>query len=317
MADRIVLSRFRVELLTNNNTLYANGRQQLTVQVEYTKTVNGVHTPLNNNELSTLRLVQRDSGATPSNWSSTRVRGIYDEGMRSRSLVDSPDSIIEDYVEPIIPTEESSSIQHVLLFLTTTLPAQPQAFMATVVIDGLRRFNSHGDVGTDPANRFESWVQVTSIPPYVIHHSELRLHVEHAQNRGSGGSTAETFVHYWVLPPSLRIISDAWVNPTTRWSGLSLFWDYARRIKLRIDHNVQSLTVGQIRRSANLNQFTVRLNSGFNSIRAVMDYNRANPHRYHSSANILFLIVDNFGCEHFFTMRSVNNNVISVTSAQR
>ncbi|MDI2589889.1 hypothetical protein POF45_00380 [Pseudomonas sp. 681] len=314
MADNIGFTRFTVEVLNNNFSLYANNRQQLSVRVTYTKTVNGIHTPLNDDELRSLQLVERSGTSIPVNWTSERNRGIFDEGMWSRSLVDSPDSFAEDHAEPNNPTEEASSIQSVTIFLRARLPAQSRAFRATVDITGLRRFYSDEDVGTDVGSRFTSWIEATSIPSYTLRATDLHHFTELGHSSGSGSHTRETFIFYWQLPSPLRILVELTLTGGSwRPPGLLMIGDSGRRLMFRIGHDVQRLSVGEIWRFPYFNNQNVQLRNGVHSMRALMSYNRSHPARNWDRFNNSIRITDSFGCEHTFVFAQVDNNNISIT----
>lgn len=318
----IQFSNFTVELIGGNNSVYANGRQQVLVNVRFTKTVDRVPTRLTNDELRSLRLVERRGTSLPNNWRQDERRSIYDHGLfRSLGydegkidLINLPDNVVEGD-EQFTQMSEVPLIQVVTLYISATLPAQSREFMATVVLDGLRRFNSDADFGTDPTQAFNSSVQLISRPPYTLAPSELNLTTEHAHWRSQWpGHNAEVWISYWMLPSPLRIMSDR----TTRradggrhqWPGLSFFFDNHRRMSARIDHSVVRLTAGDIRPFPPYDWHRVGLKNLGNCIRALLDYNSygAFNHRFDGVEN--FFIIDNFGCEHRFTLRQQGNNTL-------
>lgn len=286
--------------------LYANGNHQVRVAIRIIKQVNGVNTPLTDEEKESVTITARSTDTNVPlypDWSCDKIKNEYDEGLLGDNK--SIDSAVNS-----ITSEDEDRKENIYRYLrTNTENYKSMEFMAVVTIDG----NKY----TTNMQKYLNILKVTPHKPYRIYRSELRLESNLIANHEfEEGYYVKVYILCWVLPYSLTIKKQELIGHQDTWLGITVY-------KRTSDNQIQAGTVLEmdiVKKDCRIEDtmaaaglpygdWPIAIINGNQFIRATVGCcDKFHYTRDEDNLGGHINIIDNFGClAKFFVMRNIDN----------
>ncbi|MCP2006270.1 UNVERIFIED_ORG: hypothetical protein J2Y78_004924 [Buttiauxella agrestis ATCC 33320] len=180
--------------LQGSAQLYANGLHQVKLRVSLEKQVDGASTPLTQEELNSLQIVNKNQNVMITGWSSSSEYNGYTFGLCGLNNTEGTS------VNPTNQTLEDT--QDLYFYLSTTdATLEPQDFEASINVNGVLYRSGNSTYNY-------SYVTIKPTMPYFIYSDELERQEDMILHNEIGKDQYENLtVVYWTLPNSLSIKS--------------------------------------------------------------------------------------------------------------
>ncbi|CAI0813483.1 Uncharacterised protein [Serratia quinivorans] len=308
--NNVMISQFTISL-PNGSQFYANGRQQIPVLItiqkqEFIQSVGWRNVDLNNEERGSVTVREINQSTMPSGWSVDTLPNEFTKGIRGLSVDENRENL-----KPPLPTPYAGA-ERIFRYLRSSV-INTRIFMAEVTMqyrddnNQIQRrvittsFNEDGII-------FSSNITLRPLQPLRFLASELNLDTDIGHSRSDyKGHWAEVMVYYWTLPSGVRVHSDSVSNVggTLTRNSLRVCFDSNLRTAGWMARNRTTLRVNQIR--TNNSSALVNLRNGHGDIRGFIYYNNYHQQNVHINGQVFIDIIDNFGNDHHFTLRVMNN----------
>ncbi|PHM59851.1 hypothetical protein [Xenorhabdus sp. KK7.4] len=281
---------------------YYNGRQQVTLVINIIKQVDGVDTPLTEDEKESVTLASKKHPKTPlsSPWFCDKVKNQYDEGIRGEVI--NSNTINEN------KSKQGDTNPETIYRYFRAEASDKMELVATVTINGKIYSSSTQD---------DKVVTILPRAPYKVEHRELKLEQKIAYlNEFETRNYISISFYSWGLPDSLYIKEYKVLCfkyeaiPEGGIIGRNLPGEDPARMSVMLKRDILDIPVKSLIRTENVPGGDTILHFPIknNEFRATLGFcdNRVH-HERKINEGCMAEIVDNFGCRHTFLVETTND----------